>query len=330
MRLNSARELKEELLNRARENLAASLTEGVAPFLAATPDIDPVGWRQPNWIHPTLALGVGRKGPGKSDYTLAVRVFKGREDLAAPILEQAERLQEEADIARGITYQPRATLRPGVSCGHYAITAGTLGGFVEDDENYYILSNNHVLANSDDAARGDPIYQPGPADIRERFDVIGRLHHWVPLASGMCDAALATFSDIVEYFYPWTYEGIGDTDPTPVEDRYEVSSVTKRGRTTAVTRGRVSAFELDGVAVNYGTFHRPRIVTFDDQAEFIGDPPAGPFSQPGDSGSFIFDAATLRPYALLYAGGSGADGVDRTLAHFLPDVLNPLGVRLIQ
>jgi len=63
----------------------------------------------------------------------------------------------------------------GYSIGHIAITAGTLGSCVYDmlgtpgnpsgvPSNYYILSNNHVLAASNAGMPGDPILQPGPFD----------------------------------------------------------------------------------------------------------------------------------------------------------------------
>src|SRR3990172_7884567 len=38
--------------------------------------------------------------------------------------------------------------RPGVSIGHYQITAGTLGCLVSKNGQTFILSNNHVLADS--------------------------------------------------------------------------------------------------------------------------------------------------------------------------------------
>jgi hypothetical protein len=58
----------------------------------------------------------------------------------------------------------------GVSVGHPAITAGTLGARVTDGTNVYILSNNHVLANINQATINDPIIQPGTYDGGESPD----------------------------------------------------------------------------------------------------------------------------------------------------------------
>ena len=69
-----------------------------------------------------------------------------------PMLEKQRIPPSELDLATGLVYRPRVTVRAGGSCGHFRITAGTLGAFVEDDDNYYILSNNHVLAVSVQAA----------------------------------------------------------------------------------------------------------------------------------------------------------------------------------
>jgi len=73
---------------------------------------------------------------------------------------------------------------PGVSIGHYRITAGTFGCVVRDRNNgaRLILSNNHVLANENDAQIGDAILQPGPADhgINPQ-DQIATLLRFVPL-----------------------------------------------------------------------------------------------------------------------------------------------------
>lgn len=70
----------------------------------------------------------------------------------------------------------------GVSIGHFQITAGTLGCVVQKNGELYILSNNHVLANSNNASVGDSILQPGPHDGGQTSqDEIGKLSHFVPI-----------------------------------------------------------------------------------------------------------------------------------------------------
>jgi hypothetical protein len=80
---------------------------------------------------------------------------------------------------------PRDRFRPnipaGVSIGHYKVTAGTLGAIVFDRNTGepLILSNNHVLANSNEAEIGDAILQPGPTDHGLRpDDVVAKLHRF--------------------------------------------------------------------------------------------------------------------------------------------------------
>jgi len=80
---------------------------------------------------------------------------------------------------------PKLRYRPalgGVSIGHKNITAGTLGCVVKKDGEKYILSNNHVLANSNNASIGDAILQPGPYDGgTEANDKIAELSNFVPI-----------------------------------------------------------------------------------------------------------------------------------------------------
>lgn len=83
---------------------------------------------------------------------------------------------------------PRDRFRPeipsGVSIGHYKITAGTLGTIVTDKNTgeKLILSNNHVLANSNNALVGDAILQPGPADGGQNpADMVARLERFVQI-----------------------------------------------------------------------------------------------------------------------------------------------------
>lgn len=331
MNLSSCQELKQEVLQRSYRETQDMVTRGALSVRGAR-----AGRKRSVAIAehaPVAAVGVAPVPGKKKDFKLAVRIFAGCEHSREALLKGMDRFEGEMDIASGVRYRPRLTVSAGGSCGHYKITAGTLGGFVEDDDRYYIMSNNHILANSNQCFGGDRIMQPGPLDANAGSTVIGHLDRWHPLSiedSDGFDVAIAHFSGNVDSFLPWDYTGIGTIRKNPVANRYLVTRVIKRGRTTGVRRGRVSAFELYGVRIDYGTPNAPAIVTYDDQIEIVGDPARRPFSAPGDSGSFIIDRDTLAPYALLYGGGSDSLGIDRTLAQFMPDVLNAMGVRLVQ
>lgn len=266
-------------------------------------------------------------------YKLSVRILGATRRQVEPMLGALAKLSvSEVEIIGGLKYVPRAPLAPGNSCGHFNITAGTLGLFVEDERDYFVLSNNHVLADSDNGKRGDAVWAPGPDDERGEPHVIAELARWPrfkPSRRDNVDVALARLlPEQVEEFYPYWYRGIGDMDPRPIADRFATRRVIKRGRTTKVTRGTVSAFDLDGVQLDYGS--PAGLVTFDDQLEFIHEKPQQKdFSAGGDSGSLILDADNLRPYALLFGGGPDEQGIDRTLGHFLEPLLKRLKVRLV-
>ncbi|MCU0480450.1 MAG: S1 family peptidase [Anaerolineae bacterium] len=83
---------------------------------------------------------------------------------------------------------PKARFRPiiplGVSMGHYASTAGTLGALVRDNVTgeIFVLSNNHVFANCNFAQKGDPILQPAPLDGgMNPGDMVATLERFIPL-----------------------------------------------------------------------------------------------------------------------------------------------------
>jgi hypothetical protein len=210
-------------------------------------------------------------------------------------------------------------LQIGVSIGEVDVTAGTLGCFVSADGEARILSNNHVLADEDRARPGAVVVQPGVADGgRDPADRVGVLDRAVTLrddAANAVDAALATVEVDRD---ARTVEGLGDlSGATLAPDRAD--RVAKLGRTTELTRGRVTAFELDGVTVEYerGTLR------FDDQIEVHGD--AGPFSEGGDSGSLIVSDPELDAVGLLFAGNE--QGV--TYANPIAPVLDAFGATLL-
>jgi hypothetical protein len=215
-------------------------------------------------------------------------------------------------------------LRPGVSVAHAAVTAGSLGGFVRTADGLAILSNNHVLAASNAAVPGDAVLQPGPADRGTPADRVATLRAFEPLRAGarnLVDAAVATL-DAEVAAEPSGLPGgplgssvVRHLEIDPDED------VEKVGRTTGHTRGRISAVEVDGVAVQYDD----AVHTFDDQVEIEGRD--GAFSAGGDSGSVIWRSRDRAPLGLLFAGsatgGSGGAGV--TFANPLATVLELLG-----
>ena len=57
----------------------------------------------------------------------------------------------------------------GVSIGHPAVTAGTLGARVKSGSTVYILNNNHVIANENDASIGDAVLQPDPVESVQKY-----------------------------------------------------------------------------------------------------------------------------------------------------------------
>lgn len=239
----------------------------------------------------------------------------------------------------------------GVSIGHYKITAGTLGTVVRDRSTgeRLILSNNHVLANSNDAAVGDPILQPGAADDgREDLDTIAELARFCPIQfvsePATCGIALGVVAA-----GNWVARLVGShhrlmafqSNPQAVnmvdaavarplnqadilDEILQIGTVAgtvgaslgmavrKSGRTTGLTSGQITVLDAT-ITVSYG----------DKTANFEGQLVAGPMSQPGDSGSLLVEAGGLRAVGLLFAGSEQA-----TIFNPIREVLDCLEVDL--
>ncbi len=112
------------------------------------------------------------------------------EDVIPPELEGMRTDVYEVGYLRAQQAQidPKVRMRPvisaGVSIGQYKVTAGTLGVMVTDKATgaRLILSNNHVLANSNDATVGDAILQPGAIDGGQNpGDMVAKLERFVAL-----------------------------------------------------------------------------------------------------------------------------------------------------
>ena len=190
-----------------------------------------------------------------------------------------------------------------------------------------ILSNNHVLANSNNAVFGDCIVQPGPYDggkcpadqiaILERFVPINFAGgaNYVDAATGWCWPERVRRELVYRSGSGLVYFRIGSAPVAPTLGML----VGKTGRTTQLTVGRVTAIGVT-VNVNYGA---GRVARFVDQIA-IQSVNANPFSAGGDSGSSIWTYNSARsPVGLLFAGGGGV-----TFANRMTRVVAALDVRL--
>ncbi|MGA3372645.1 MAG: hypothetical protein ABSC48_12895 [Terracidiphilus sp.] len=228
--------------------------------------------------------------------------------------------------------------------------SGTLGALVEDgSRRQYLLSNNHVLARSDHASVGDTIVQPGLIDnncspLGDGAGVapVAQLTGWLPLNSKQtnADAAIAQItSRAVDPGGKILEMGLKQADGTLASAAPGISSsggkgeaaaldlkVAKSGRTTGLTCGGVSALDLD-VTVDYYldcAETRPYLTkTFTHQIGVSGNQ----FSDAGDSGALVVDAANAEPVGLYFAGGTDISGVSQGVANPASDVLRELGAQ---
>jgi len=218
-------------------------------------------------------------------------------------------------------------VKPGYSCGHGKITAGTIGGvFADRDGQPVILSNNHVLANENNAKAGDIIYQPGPSDSSgnlqfngwntpaTQLPYIATLKSFVPLqkTNNTQDSAIAVIHDafiqagMVDPFYPVVNQSLSGFGTPAVK-----MQVQKLGRTTGYTTGRiigVNASFTIGYDFGAGRFNDCVVCSA--------------MSKGGDSGSIIC-SMDMKAVALLFAGSPKV-----TIASPFQSVVNQYGLSL--
>lgn len=235
----------------------------------------------------------------------------------------------------------------GVSIGHEWITAGTLGCLVKKGQFEFILSNNHVLADSNNAPIDSAILQPGKYDGGEMIDRIAVLKEFVPIQFfggdgcqiGQAFAGAGNF--FAKIFGRKTrlaamnskqIENLVDAAiALPVDPKFVVDEildigtilgvnkspgiglgVQKSGRTTAVTKGIIGQTDVM-TNVEYGD---GKIALFVDQ--LMIDQKG--FSAPGDSGSAILDDRNYL-VGLLFAGSDTT-----TIANKITNVFDLLGL----
>lgn len=183
---------------------------------------------------------------------------------------------------------------------------GTLGAAIAfpagDGSTIFGALTNYHVAHGGQFPAGTRMVQP-----TQGASWFARLHSWAPInfrgGTNRIDTALlncrrtdGAYAPKTDTVRPFQF-GVGAINPDPYLAPKLGDDAIKVGRTTGVTRGKLVGVNAS-TTVDYGPEGAAR---FDGQ--FIFRSSQGQFSQAGDSGSLILHAATLRPMALLFAGG---------------------------
>lgn len=289
---------------------------GLAAFRKSVASGEQLGWEN------FAGIGVGWKySAGRRTNILGIVMYVVRKLPAEQVRIPIPRIWEgyATDVQElGEVIPFRTTRRRpapgGVSIGHYQITAGTLGSVLLYEESPLVLSNNHVLANSNNAAFGDPILQPGPYDGGQNpRDIIAELERYVPIRFGELNTADAALARPVDRAIV-SHDVLGIGTPTGLEDPSLNQEVIKSGRTTGVTRGSIDDIDVT-IDVDYGD---GLVARFTDQVKITGI--AVRFSEPGDSGSVVLDLQH-RICALLFAGSRFQNATFATPIQLVVDAL---------
>lgn len=223
--------------------------------------------------------------------------------------------------------------QPGMSLGHYKITAGTFGAVVKDKATGepLILSNNHILANATDggdgrAFKGDAIIQPAPYDGGTTKEKIAELLRFVPIYRSekesdclVADKATRIGNRLIQLVRPAynmrfikQYRGSNIIDAAvarPLSESYIKQDILEIGIPKGISQaavgmqvmksGRSSGFGRGVVIATDVTLQVALNQT--ETAVFSKQIVAQMASQGGDSGSLIMDEEN-RAVGLLFAG----------------------------
>lgn len=227
---------------------------------------------------------------------------------------------------------------------------GTLGALVRDQSsNLYVLSNNHVLAESDQATVGDTIIQPSLVDTGctqlangvTGIRALGTLQYWAPLINNSVnvDAALAgTTSASVDSSGAILSLGAAGGGSSPIGAAAPAGGtgesltaaninnihVAKSGRTTGLTCSTVDVINSAIKVSYYKDAAETQFYTAKTFTNQIGMP-GNYFSDSGDSGSLVVDTANAQPVGLFYAGSAGTSTAPgESFANPISDVLTDL------
>lgn len=300
-------------------------------------------------IDNVIGAGIGYKTVrGERTHTKALLVFV-KKKLPKEVLKRSQIIPQkiedvETDVVEvgeirllNLRTEKMRPAKPGVSIGHYKVTAGTFGALVRDavTKEPLILSNNHVLANATNgrdkkASIKDPILQPGAYDGGKKDDVIGYLYRFIPIEKDLsqieCPLAKAGERIVdraikivrhnydVKFFKKKSFQNLVDAalakplNPSDVsEEILELGFV--RGETTpqiglpVIKSGRTSGItksEIKALSVVIKV-----MLGDNEEATFYDQILTGPMAKPGDSGSLVLTEKN-EAVGLLFAGSEEA------------------------
>src|ERR1700677_5011849 len=218
---------------------------------------------------------------------------------------------------------------------------GTLGALVADhNSNLFILSNNHVLAESDQARTGDSVVQPALVDLNcnpQAGRTVGSLRYVVPLQSTQSnvDAALAAATPAVDASGAILQLGpsingvlspaapaAGTGEPLTAGLLNQLR-VVKSGRTTGLTCSTVNTVDLSVQVDYYYDCAETKPYYTKTYVNQIGMPGAS-FADSGDSGALVLDASNAQPVGLFFASGADDSNHGFSVANPIQDVLSEL------
>nr|ABC25300.1 hypothetical protein [uncultured marine bacterium Ant24C4] len=218
------------------------------------------------------------------------------------------------------------------------VGAGTLGAIVKDKSGaFYGLTNNHVSGGCNYSAPEIPILCPGPLDAKNcAIDpfTIGRHKNLLQFVDGLpenvdisknSDAAIFALSkpDRVS-----SYQGLSQDTPKHIGVPMGMMKVTKHGRTTGLTRGKIIGISASPIDVAYSYGNMKKVVYFDD-VWLIKKENDKPFSEPGDSGSLVIGTDSTGQKIALGLVFAGNPHFGHTYMLPLNPILTKLGVELV-
>ena len=235
-------------------------------------------------------------------------------------------IKKQARAQKGFRH-PVRPIRPGFSVGHANVTCGTIGGIFRDkNNNIVLLSNNHVIANENNAKSGDLIYQPGRTDSKKSFKnkgwpepvhklpYIGTLSKFVKIKANnnTQDSAIAIIhpklieENMLNLKYPLINKKLTGFNVPKVG-----MEVQKFGRTTGHTKGKIIGLNATfSIEYDFGLAKFNKCVVL------------SAMSAGGDSGSII-QTMDNKAVALLFAGSPKV-----TIANPIDVVQQQYGLRI--